>query len=168
MRMALTRLSRKAVYPGSFDPVTNGHLALIHKAAKLFDFVYVGVGTNPTKRCTFTALERVDMIRRSLKGLGNVQVTAFDGLVVDFAVEKKANVIIRGLRAVSDYEMELQVALTNKKLNPDIETVFLLPSEEHFYISSGLIKEIAKLGGRIHDFVPKHVAQVLRKSLALR
>ncbi len=166
--MASTRLSRKAVYPGSFDPITNGHLALIRKAAKLFDFVYVGVGTNPTKRCTFTAFERVDMIRHSIKGLRNVEVVVFDGLVVDFAVEKKANVVIRGLRAVSDYEMELQLALTNKKLNPNVETVFLLPSEEHFYISSSLIKEIAKLGGRIHDFVPKHVAQVLRKSLALR
>lgn len=166
--MASTRLSRKAVYPGSFDPVTNGHLALIRKATTLFDYVYVAVGTNPTKRCTFTAFERVDMIRKSLKGLRNVEVISFDGLVVDFAVEKKAKVLIRGLRAVSDYEMELQLALTNKKLNPDIETVFLLPSEEHFYISSGLIKEIAKLGGRIHDFVPKHVAQVLRKSLAPR
>ncbi|MBI4431397.1 MAG: pantetheine-phosphate adenylyltransferase [Candidatus Omnitrophica bacterium] len=164
--MASKRISRKAVYPGSFDPVTNGHLALIRKAATLFDFLYVAVGSNPTKRCTFSSDERVEMIRRSVQGLSNVEVMAFDGLVVDFAEKKKAQVVIRGLRAVSDYEMELQMALTNKKLNPDIETVFLLPSEEHFYISSGLIKEITRLGGRIGDFVPAHVEQILRKSLA--
>lgn len=163
--MSSKQISRKAVYPGSFDPVTNGHLALIRKAATLFDYVYVGVGTNPTKQCTFSTSERVEMIRRSVKDLTNVKVTSFDGLVVDFAVSQRASVIIRGLRAVSDYEMELQMALTNKKLNPNVETVFLLPSEEHFYISSGLIKEIVRLGGRVSDFVPAHVERTLKRLL---
>ena len=163
--MSPKRISRKAVYPGSFDPVTNGHLALIRKAATLFDFVYVGVGTNPTKQCTFRTAERVEMIRRSVENLVNVEVTPFDGLVVDFAVSKKSSAIIRGLRAVSDYEMELQMALTNKKLNPNVETVFLLPSEEHFYISSGLINEIVRLDGRVSDFVPLHVEQTLKRLL---
>jgi len=164
--MASKRHLRRAVYPGSFDPVTNGHLALIAKASRLYDYVDVAVATNLSKDPLFTVTERVDMLKQAVAKRRNVNVSAFDGLVVDFASKKRASVIIRGLRAVSDFEMELQMALANRRMNEEIETVFLLPSEDFFYLSSGLIKEIAHLGGNIRAFVPAHVGRALSARVA--
>lgn len=162
----LKNKARVAMYPGSFDPITNGHLALVEKAVQLFDFLYVAVGTNTTKNYTFSIEERVNMIAQATRRYKNVKVEAFYGLVVDYAKTHGARVVIRGLRAISDYELEMQMALTNRKLNPRIETIFLLPSEEYFYLSSGLIREISRLGGNVSNFVPPHVEKALRTTLA--
>ena len=154
-----------AIYPGSFDPVTNGHLDLIERAAKLFDRLFVAVLKNVGKEPLFTPAERIEMLREATRGWPNVEVDLFGGLLVEYARQKQARVILRGIRAVSDYEYELQMALMNRKLAPEIETVFLLPAEAYSYLSSRLVKEIARLGGSVHGLVPPIVEQRLRTKM---
>jgi pantetheine-phosphate adenylyltransferase len=158
-------LSKIAIYPGSFDPVTYGHLDLIKRAAKIFDKVIVAVvrekGT--TKQMLFSSEERVEMIRQAAKGLKGVTIELFDGLVTEYARKKKVNVLIRGLRMISDFEYELQMALTNRRLDEKVETVFLMPSEGYSFLSSTLIKEAASLGADVSSFVPEFVAKRLRE-----
>lgn len=143
-----------AIYPGSFDPVTLGHLDIIHRAAAMFDKVIVVVATNVNKKCSFTPEERRDMILKSVAELPNVEVDFFGGLIADYAREHSARAIIKGLRAMSDFEYEFQMALTNKKLNPDVETLFLTTSAQYMYFSSSMVKQIASMHGDISDFVP--------------
>ena len=156
---------RIAVYPGTFDPVTYGHIDVIRRALCIFDKLVVGVAVNPEKGILFSVEERVDMLRASTRGWKNVSVEPFDNLVVDFARKKSASVILRGLRMLSDFEYEFQMALTNRKLGPTLETVFLMPSEEYAYLSSRLIKEVAVLGADVRRFVPPHVAKHLKQRL---
>jgi pantetheine-phosphate adenylyltransferase len=158
---------RKGIYPGSFDPITNGHLDVLQRAARLFDFLVVAVARDNQKQSLFTMDERVAMIREAAAahGLDNVEVTPFDGLLVEFAAREGACAVVRGLRAVSDFEFEFQMALMNRKLDPRVETLFLTPQEELTYISSRIVKEIARLGGDIRVFVPPHVAQALKLKL---
>ncbi len=151
-----------AIYPGSFDPVTNGHLDLIERATQLFERLIVAVLQNDGKEPLFTTAERIEMLREATRGWPNVEVDLFGGLLVEYARQKRARVILRGIRAVSDYEYELQMALMNRKLAPEIETVFLLPAEAYSYLSSRLVKEIARLGGSVHGLVPPIVEQRLR------
>lgn len=152
---------RIAVYPGSFDPATYGHLDIIARSAKIFDKLIVAVISNPNKKPLFSISERVKILKNTIKEK-NVIVESFDGLLVNFMKKKKAKIIIRGLRAVSDFEYEFQMALTNRKLHPDIETVFLTPAEKWTYLSSTLVKEIAGLGGGIKCFVPTIVERMLK------
>lgn len=154
---------RKAIYPGSFDPVTFGHLDLIERALDLFDELIVVVASNPSKKTLFTAEERVDFLKRALKKRAQVQVQSWEGLTVTLAEQKKAFTLIRGIRATSDFDYEFQMALTNRKLAPRIDTLFLMPSESHFYLSSRLIKEIAQLGGNVNRYVPAPVAARIKK-----
>ncbi len=156
---------RIAVCPGSFDPVTYGHLDIIHRAAALFDEVIVLVVTNPDKRCVFTAEERCDMIRRVAGDLPNVKVDLYGGLLVDYCRENGAAAIVKGLRAVSDFEYEFQMALANKKLFPAADTLFLTTNAENMYLSSSLVRQIASLGGDISPFVPKEVRDEIRARL---
>jgi pantetheine-phosphate adenylyltransferase len=151
-----------AIYPGSFDPVTNGHLDLIARAAMIFDQLIVGVAKNLEKEALFTPRERVEMLEAVTFEWKNVEVEQFDGLLMDYARSQGASVIIRGIRAVSDYEYELQMAMMNRKIEPDIETVFMLPAEAYSYLSSRLVKELARLGGPVKDFVPPLVMERLR------
>ncbi|MBI3698461.1 MAG: pantetheine-phosphate adenylyltransferase [Acidobacteria bacterium] len=151
-----------SIYPGSFDPLTNGHLDLIERGAKLFDQLIVAILRNEGKTSLFTADERKEMLCASVKHLANVSVESFDGLLVRFAAEKGARVILRGIRAVSDYEFELQMALMNRKLQPELETVFMLPGEAYSYVSSRLVKEIYRLGGDVSDLVPPIVVERLK------
>lgn len=157
---------RRAIYPGSFDPVTHGHLDIIRRARLLFDEVIVVVARNTEKDCLFTAEERVELMLKSVKGLRGVTVDNLDGLTIRYAQKQKATAIIRGLRATSDFDYEFQMALTNRRLSKQIETVFLMPSESYFYLSSRLIREIASLGGDISDYVPTCVADKLSNRLA--
>ncbi len=152
-----------AIYPGSFDPFTNGHLDLIERSTHLFDKLIVAVLRNEEKRPLFSVEERQAMLREVLAGYPNVEVDAFDGLLVDFAARKGASVILRGIRAISDYEYELQMALMNRRLHPEIETVFLLASEAYSFISSRLVKEVAALGGNVSGLVPAVVEQRLKR-----
>lgn len=156
---------RVAIYPGSFDPVTNGHLDLIQRAAGQFEELVVAVLRHDTKPGEFTISDRLAMLKESVKHLANVRVASFDGLLVDCARQQGASLIVRGIRAVSDYEYELQMALMNRKLAPEIETVFMLPSEAYSYLSSRLVKEVCRHGGQIDEFVPPHVATRLRALL---
>ena len=156
---------RTVVYPGSFDPLTNGHLDVVERASKLFDQVIVAVAKNDNKRPMFTQAERKQQITAAVKGLPNVEVTAFNGLLVDFAEKKKAQAIIRGLRAVSDFEFEFQLALMNRKLKEQIETIFMMPRESYTFLSSRLVKEIAGLGGDVGAFVPVNVERALKRKL---
>ena len=149
---------RTVIYPGSFDPITNGHLDVIERAAKLFDRVIVAVAVNSSKAPLFSKDQRQEQITEAV---GNVEVKAFDGLLVDFARDQKAQAIIRGLRAVSDFEFEFQLALMNRKLEPEIETIFMMPHETYTFLSSKLVKEIARLGGDVSAFVPPHVEHAL-------
>jgi pantetheine-phosphate adenylyltransferase len=142
------------IYPGSFDPPTNGHLDLIHRASKLFDEVVVAVLRHDSKHALFDVAERMEMLAEAVHGFENVRVDSFDGLLVDFARRCKAKMILRGIRAVSDYEYELQMALMNRKLDPELETVFMLPAEAYSYLSSRLVKEVCRLGGDISALVP--------------
>jgi pantetheine-phosphate adenylyltransferase len=151
----------RALYPGSFDPVTNGHLDVLARAAKLFDEVIVAVAFNESKKGLFTSAERVRLLEESTAEMANVRVTSFEGLLVDFARAQKAKALIRGLRAVSDFEFEFQLALMNRSLEPDLEALFLMPSEEYTYLSSRLVKEVARLGGDVSRFVPKCVHSAL-------
>ena len=152
-----------AIYPGTFDPITNGHLDIIERAAQLFDTVIVTVAVNSSKTPLFTADERLTMIRSALKErkLNNVSAESFNGLLVNFARKKKASALIRGLRAVSDFEYEFQMALMNRKLAPEINTVFLMPHEKYTYLNSSITREVAKLHGEIKDLVPKVVQKAL-------
>lgn len=143
-----------AIYPGSFDPVTLGHLDIIHRAAKLFDKLIVVVMVNPAKNCAFSPEERVELIKQCTGELKNVTVEFSDGLLADYAKEKGAGAIIKGLRALSDFEYEFQMALTNSKLNPEVETLFLTTKAENMYLSSSMVRQIAFLGGDISGFVP--------------
>jgi pantetheine-phosphate adenylyltransferase len=146
-----------AVYPGSFDPITNGHLDIIRRASRLYDKVVVGVLTNTSKRPMFEKSQRVDFIKRSTADLGNVEVAFFEGLLVDFLRKENAKVIIKGLRATSDFEYEFQMALVNKQLCPEVETVFLSSSEKFTYLSSSVVREIGRLGGDVSMFVPSEI-----------
>jgi len=155
-----------AIYPGSFDPVTNGHLDVIERATGLFDRVIVAVAHNDLKKPLFSPDERIDLLRQATRSLPGVAVTSFGGLLVDFARECQAGVVVRGLRAISDFEFEFQMALMNRKLHPELETCFLTPKEEFTYLSSRIIKEIARLGGAIDAFVTPVVARALREKFA--
>ncbi len=156
---------RRAIYPGTFDPVTKGHLDIIERAAKLFDEVIVAIAQNIEKEPLFSLEERLDFLRASLSSAKSIRITQFDGLLVDFAQAEGAVAVIRGLRAISDFEFEFQLALMNRKLKSSVETIFLMPKEEYTYLSSRLVKEIARLGGDVAQFVPDQVAQALRKKI---
>lgn len=154
-----------AIYPGTFDPITNGHLDIIDRAVKLFDEVIVGVAFNISKTPLFTKEERRDLIKAVTKKYKNVQVEMFNGLLVDFAKSQKASIILRGLRAISDFEYEFQMSLTNRKLAPDITTMFLMPNEKYTYLNSSLVRELSKLKGDISSFVPSIVEKNLKIKL---
>jgi len=154
-----------AVYPGTFDPITNGHVDLIHRACRLFDRVIVAVASNPGKEPTFTLEERVSLARIALGDNKSVEIIGFDTLLVDFVKSCSAQVILRGLRAVSDFEYEFQLASMNRRLEPDVETVFMTPAEQHAYISSSLVREIAALGGDVSAFVHEKVVAELNRRL---
>ncbi|HZS34584.1 MAG TPA: pantetheine-phosphate adenylyltransferase [Methylomirabilota bacterium] len=158
----------RAVYPGSFDPLTNGHLDLIERSLRIFDQLVIAVVTNPAKTALFTDTERMEMIRESTRHLGELEMVAFDGLLVDLVARVGATAVIRGLRAVSDFEYEFQMALMNRKLREEIETVFLMPHEAYSYISSRLIKEVAGYGGSVKGLVPAGVEERLRAKLGHR
>jgi pantetheine-phosphate adenylyltransferase len=159
-------MSTLAVYPGSFDPLTNGHVDIIMRGARLFDRIIVAILVNLEKSPLFTAAERVEIARAVFKTLPNVEVDTFDGLLVDYVQRRQAQVIVRGLRALSDFEYEFQMALMNQRLNGRIETVFMMPAEQYTYISSRLIKEVFSLGGRVHGLVPDMVEERLREKVA--
>jgi pantetheine-phosphate adenylyltransferase len=156
---------RRAIYPGSFDPVTNGHLDVVDRARKLFDEVIVAVAHNDQKQPLFTLEERLDFLRATIGHLDKVEIAPLDGLLVDFALARQATAVIRGLRAVSDFEFEFQMALMNRKLEATVETIFLMPKEEYTYLSSRIVKEIARLGGDVAEFLPGPVAVALRAKL---
>ena len=152
-----------AVYPGSFDPLTNGHVDIIERGTRLFDRIVVAVLVNASKSPLFSTQERIEILREVFKGRPNVEVDTFDGLLVDYVARRNANVIVRGLRAVSDFETEFQMALMNRRLGPHIETVFMMPAEQYTYISSRLIKEVFSLGGQVRGLVPEVVEARLRE-----
>ena len=156
---------RRAIYPGSFDPITNGHLDVLQRAVGLFDELVVAVARDNAKQSLFSVEERVALVEEAAGHIPGVRVMSFDGLLVDFAAKEQAVALVRGLRAVSDFEFEFQLALMNRKLSPPLETVFLMPREELTYISSRLVKEIGRLGGDIGLFVPANVATALRSRL---
>lgn len=158
--------TRTVVYPGTFDPVTNGHTDLVSRAARVFDRVVVGIAESPHKKPLFTLKDRIALARGELDRLGNVEVVGFDNLLIDFVREMGADVIIRGLRAVSDFEYEFQLASMNRNLAPDIETLFLTPDENFAFISSTLVKEIARLGGDVREFVSRDVREALGQRFA--
>lgn len=152
-----------AVFPGTFDPITKGHLDIIKRAQLIFDNVIVAVAEDPAKNTLFNSSERVDMIRREVESYKNVKVDSFGGLLIDYVEEKNAEVVVRGLRVVSDFEYEFQMALTNRKLSPTIETVFMMTEDKYAAVSSRFIKDIARLGGKVKDFVTPGVAKALKK-----
>lgn len=157
-------MMRKAVYPGTFDPVTNGHIDVIRRGSLLFDKLIVSVGCNPSKASLFAVEDRMEMIRENTKDLKNVTVDSFSGMLVDYLREQKTNVILRGIRTISDFESEYQRALTNRALNKEVETVFVTASEQFSFLNSSLIKEIVSLGGQVSQFVPSNVErQLIRK-----
>ncbi len=155
-----------SVYPGSFDPITNGHLDVIKRGCKVFERVIVAVGDNPAKKALFSKDERVEMIREVVKPYRNVEVDGFDGLVVDYVHRRKASVLLRGIRTISDFEYEYQMALTNRTFAPDVETVFVMAHEEFSFVSSRFIKEAASMGGDVSSFLPKEVEKRLKAKLA--
>jgi len=154
---------RRAIYPGSFDPVTNGHLDVIERARKLFDEVIVAVAHNDEKQPVFSLEERLELLRETAGKIDHVRIAEFNGLLVEFAGAQKAGAVIRGLRAVSDFEFEFQMALMNRKLDAAVETIFLMPKEEYTYLSSRIVKEIARLGGDVSSVVPVCVAKALSR-----
>jgi pantetheine-phosphate adenylyltransferase len=158
-------MSTLAVYPGSFDPLTNGHVDIIARGARLFDRIVVAILVNAEKAPLFSMEERVEIVQGVFKSFPNVEVDTFEGLLVDYMERRKAQVIVRGLRAVSDFEFEFQMALMNRRLNDKIETIFMMPAEQYSYISSRLIKEVFALGGRVHGLVPDMVEDRLRVKL---
>jgi pantetheine-phosphate adenylyltransferase len=155
--------NRIAIYPGTFDPLTNGHLSIIHRALKIFDKLIIAILINPKKTPLFSSEEREAIIEEVLKDRSNVEIDSFDGLLVDYAVKRGSNVIIRGLRALSDFEFEFQLALMNRKLNRDVQSIFLMTDYKWFYISSTIIKEAASLGGKIDGLVPPIVCKRLKE-----
>lgn len=155
----------RALVPGSFDPVTNGHLDIIARAARMFETVLVSVAPNSSKTPLFTLAERVEMLQQACAPWPNVCVDAFQGLLVEYALKNDATVIVKGLRAVSDFEYELQMAMMNRRLNSAVETVFLMTEAEHSYLSSSIVKEIARLGGSVEGLVPSHVEERLRQKV---
>src|SRR5689334_14088512 len=159
---------RTAIYPGSFDPLTNGHLDVIERAVKLFDRVVVAVAKNESKQPLFTLEERLRLVRRGVQHLSNAEADSFDNLLVDYAEQRSAQAIVRGLRAVSDFEFEFQLALMNRKLNEKVETIFMMPKDTYTFLSSRIIKEIARLGGDISGFVPAPVQKALLAKLRVR
>lgn len=152
-----------AIYPGTFDPVTNGHLDIIERASKLFDSVIITIAVNSSKKPLFTKEERMDMIKNVTKKFKNVSVDVFDGLLVSYAKKKKASVIIRGLRAISDFDYEFQIALTNRKLEPEVNTIFLMPSEKYSFLNSSLVRELASFKADVKQFVPDYVFKKLKE-----
>jgi pantetheine-phosphate adenylyltransferase len=161
-------MSTVAVYPGSFDPLTNGHVDIISRGAKMFDRIIVAILVNAEKAPLFTMDERVEIARAVFASVPSVEVDTFDGLLVDYVERRRAQVIVRGLRAVSDFEFEFQMALMNQRLNPKIDTVFMMPAEQYTYISSRLIKEVFSLGGRVNGLVPELVEERLRGKVLTR
>ena len=157
---------RHCIYPGTFDPITCGHLDVLSRAARLFDRVTVAIAENPGKDPLLSPEERLAMILPNVASLKNVRVTTFGGLLVDFAMEQKADAIIRGLRALSDFEFEFNMALMNRHLQPKIETIFVMPNEQYSYTSSSLVKQVARYGGQVGHFVPPNVARALNKAFA--
>jgi pantetheine-phosphate adenylyltransferase len=158
-------MCQRAIYPGSFDPLTYGHIDLIKRAQDIFSEVIVAVAHNPHKKPLFSVKERVEMLKKATADLKGIVIDEFDSLVVDYARKQKARVIIRGLRMISDFEYEFQMALTNRRLNPHIETIFLMPPESYSYLSSKLLKEAASLGADLSSFVPEFVEKALKKKL---
>lgn len=152
----------KAIYPGSFDPLTNGHLDLIARGAKIFDHLVVAILRNSSKNPLFTVEERVAMLSEGTSEFGNVSVSTFDGLLVDYAREQRAHAVVRGIRAISDYEYEFQMALMNRRLSPDVETIFLMPDAKYSFVSSRLVKEVFRLGGSVDGLVPKFVIERMK------
>src|SRR5437867_12482484 len=157
---------RTAIYPGSFDPLTNGHLDVIERAAKLFDRVIVAIAINESKNPLFTLAERRDQVSRSIEHLKNVEADTFTRLLVDYVEQRSGQAIVRGLRAVSDFEFEFQLALMNRKLNERVETIFMMPKDTYTFLSSRIVKEIARLGGDVSAFVPPRVNEALTKKLS--
>lgn len=161
-------MKRVAVFPGSFDPITNGHIDIIERAQEIFDEIIVAVLENPQKECLFNVQERVEMIREIFSNSPKVKVETFDGLLMNYMRKKGARVVIRGLRAISDFEYEFQMALMNRKLNPEVETLFMMPNVVYSYLSSRLVKEVYSLGGCVKDLVPPVVEKYLEKKLKRR
>lgn len=157
-----------AIYPGTFDPITNGHIDILQRSLRIFGHIILGIGPNPKKTSLFSLEERIQMVKESVKDVPNVSVETFDGLLVDFAKKNGASAIIRGLRAVSDFEYEFQMALMNRKLDDKIETVFLMPSEEYSYLTSSIIKVVGSFDGDISSLVPKHVHAMLKDKFKYR
>ncbi len=158
-------MKKTAIYAGSFDPVTYGHIDIIQRAVRIFDYVIIAVAHNTEKKPLFTVSERVAMLKRATKCIPNTRIDDFDGLAGDYVLEKKANVLVRGIRMVSDFEYEFQMALTNRKINDKVETIFLMPNESYSYLSSTLIKEAAVLGAGLKSFVPDFVEKELKRKL---
>jgi pantetheine-phosphate adenylyltransferase len=156
---------KTAIYPGSFDPVTNGHIDILERALSLFDKVIITVANNSAKSPLFTVEERLDLLRETTKKFKNAEVDSFQGLLVDYVVRREAIAIVRGLRAVTDFEYELQMALMNRKLSEKVETIFLMPNEKYTYLSSNVVREIAQLGGNVGAFVPPVVCKALKMKL---
>lgn len=152
-----------AIYPGTFDPITNGHLSVVNRALKIFDKLVIAILTNPVKKPLFTLEERIYMIKEAVQNGANIEVDTFDGLLVDYVVQKETNVIIRGLRALSDFEYEFQTALMNRKLNRDVQSIFLMTDYKWFYTSSTIIKEAASFNGDVSGLVPELVNQKLKQ-----
>jgi pantetheine-phosphate adenylyltransferase len=159
----MTKTVGTVIYPGTFDPITNGHLDLAQRAARLFEKVIIAVAKNPSKTPLFDLSKRIELASAALKTLSNVEVTGFEGLLIDCAKTHQAHVILRGLRAVSDFEYEFQLASMNRNMMPELETLFLTPAEQYSFISANLVREIAKLGGDVAQFVPPIVAQALKE-----
>ncbi|MBR5518045.1 MAG: pantetheine-phosphate adenylyltransferase [Clostridia bacterium] len=159
----MIKLTNTAIYPGSFDPCTNGHLDIIERSSKIFEKVIVAVLINSSKTPTFTVEERIDLLKTATEHIPNVEVVSFNGLLAQFAQDRNAKVIIKGLRAVSDFEYEFQMSLTNTKLNPNVETLFMTTKSENMYLSSSIVREVARYGGDISDMVPKVITEKIYK-----
>ncbi len=155
----------KVIYPGSFDPVTYGHLDIIQRCSEKFEHVIIGVLNNSSKKGLFTVEERIELLKETTKGLDNIEIDSFSGLLADYVKEKKCSIVIRGLRAVSDYEYEMQMALVNRKLDENIETLFMVSRSEYVYLSSSIVKEVATHGGNISSFVPEFVEKKLKNKI---
>ncbi|MBM3882376.1 MAG: pantetheine-phosphate adenylyltransferase [Verrucomicrobia bacterium] len=159
---------RTVIYPGSFDPITNGHLDVIERAARLFDRVVVAVAESESKQPLFSLAQRLDLVARAVAHWPKVETDSFSGLLVDYAARRGAHVIIRGLRAVSDFEFEFQLALTNRRMNEHVETIFMMPKDTYTFLSSRIVKEVSRLGGNVSGFVPPHVESALKRRFARR
>jgi pantetheine-phosphate adenylyltransferase len=160
-------MPKTAIYPGTFDPITNGHIDLVTRSLKIFDRIIIAVAPSKKKTPLFSIEERISLINRAIHNLAGAEVESFDSLLVDYATRKKSIAFIRGLRAVSDFEYELQMALMNRRLNANIETVFMMPSQEHTFLSSQLVKEVASFGGSVRGLVPAVVEKALKKKLSI-